>query len=125
MSFPLLIRAEEWLALLLAFGGVLLGLHFGWDNRRDLVAYRQRGWDGFAELAAVQGIRSGYAKGGLHAMLAVLPIVSLTVTPVAARYVAAVIFYAALITGQALVVGAQALNWRDRNRLLRKLEAAP
>ena len=115
------IRAEEWLGIILATAGVVLGLWFAHDNWRDLQEYRAKGWNGFAELAAVMPIRSGVSKAILHALLAVLPIVGLSSTPPRGRYAAAVIFFSALSLGQVVVIIAQVLNQRDRLRLRRKL----
>ena len=121
MSWLLLLRAEQWLALVFAAAGIYLGMWFAQDNRRDLLAYRARGWDSFAELSGIQGVRSGRAKAGLHLMLAVVPLAGLMVVPPPSRYLAGVLVYAALDVGQALVIWAQAANWRDRGRLLRRL----
>ncbi len=116
-----LVRAEEWLALVLAVSGAVLGFYFWRDNKRDLTLYRARGWDGFAELAAFQGIRSGRAKVALHLMLSVLPAISLATSSLQIP-VDKSIFFGAVVVGQSWVIEAQALNWRDRRRLLRKLE---
>jgi hypothetical protein len=125
VSWLLLIHTEAWLAMALSVVGVTLGGHFAYANRRDLAYYRERGWNGFAELAARQSIRSGRAKAGLHLMLLILPIIGLTGTVPPGRYAVAIVFYAALGAGQALVVRAQVLNVRDRRRLIRKLAARP
>lgn len=117
----LLVRAEEWLGIAMAVAGVVLGLWFARDNWRDLQEYRAKGYDGFAELAAVMPIRSGVSKAILHALLAILPITGLTTTPPRARYVVAVVFFGALFLGQVAVITAQMLNQRDRLRLRRTL----
>lgn len=125
IEFPLLlIRTEEWLAICLAAVGMALGLWFARDNWYDLREYRERGWNGFAELAAVMPIRSGISKAILHALLSVLPIISLTAVPPRNRYSAALIFFAAVSMGQIVVIVAQVLNQRDRMRLRRRLAAA-
>ena len=121
VSLLLLIRAEEWTAVALAVVGVWLGVHYALDNRRDLAFYRRRGWNGFAELAGKQGVRSGFAKAGLHAILSVLPAISLMTIPPVSRYADAIVFFLALGIAQGLVIVAQALNYRDRVRLRRKL----
>lgn len=125
MLVLVVIRALEALALLQAVAGVTLGVLYARDNNIDLRRYRAQGWNGFAELAAMQGVRSGQSKAGLHAMLAVLPAISLIVAPAARREaLAAIVFWGALNLGQVAVIRAQALNWRDRIRLRRRLAEA-
>lgn len=121
MSLLLLIRAEEWLALAIAISGTSLGIWFARDNRADLSAYRDEGWNGYASLAAVIGVRSGASKAILHALLAVLPIAGLSVTPPAGRFLVVVTVYAALNLSQGIVIVAQVLNQRDRLRLRRQV----
>lgn len=120
------IRALEGLALLQAIGGIVLGVLYARDNLGDLKRYRAAGWNGFAELSGIQGVRSGWSKAGLHAMLAVLPGISLAFAAMPRREaVAAIVFWGALNLGQAAVIRAQALNWRDRVRLRRRLAREP
>jgi PAS domain S-box-containing protein len=117
----LLIRAEEWMALVIAISGTSLGIWFARDNQSDLSAYRDEGWNGYASLAAVIGVRSGASKAILHALLAVLPIAGLSMTPPVGRYIVVITVYAALNVSQGVVIGAQVLNQRDRLRQRRRL----
>lgn len=119
MSALVLVRVVEWASVILGLLGIALGAWFARDNWLDLRAYRARGWNGFAELAGAIGMRSGISKAVLHTLLEPLPLVGLTTTP---RNVSiAVLFFAPLALGQAVVIVAQVLNQRDRTRLRRKL----
>lgn len=121
MSLLVVIRAEEWLAILLGLLGAVLGFWHARDNRLDLRAYRAMGWNGFAHLAATIGARSGNAKAILHLFLVISSAASLTYTPSSSRYGTVTVFFTALVLGQSVVVRAQILNHRDRNELRRKL----
>lgn len=112
----ILARATEWLAIALSLSGVGFGVWFALDNRRDLRAYRAQGWNGYAGLTAKIGVRNGVSKAILHALLAVLPALSLTAPTPPNRWLAAVIFFGVLDLAQLVVIVAQVLNRRDRLR---------
>jgi len=124
VTWLLIIRIEEWLAVGLALLGTGLGAYFAADNNKDRMAYRSRGWNGFADLTAKIGIRSGLAKAWLHALLGVLPALGLlSPSPSSVRIVVALVFYGTLCAAQTLPISMQLLNERDRRRLHRGLVA--
>jgi hypothetical protein len=117
----LIVRYLDAVSVGTALVGIGIALYTARDNHRDLLAFRARGQNGYAELTVLMGIRSAHSTAVLHGVLGVISALGFLGTPPPSRIGFAIVFYLGYLLAQGWAVRSQIRNQLDRVHLRRKL----